>query len=72
MSRARACRYVVVRNALGKGSDIISSLSSAGMFPYTIYSVKQKILLCRCTVFNDGLDENPKPQKTIVYSDAVG
>ncbi len=29
MSRARACHYLVVCNALGEGSDPISSLSSA-------------------------------------------
>ncbi len=34
VSRARACHYVVIWNALGEGSDVISSLSSAGMFPW--------------------------------------
>ncbi len=34
VNRARACRYLVVWNALGEGSDLISSLSSAGMFPW--------------------------------------
>ncbi len=32
VSRARVCHYVAVWNALGEGSDVISSLSSAGMF----------------------------------------
>ncbi len=32
VNRARASHYVVVWNALGKGRDVISSLSSAGMF----------------------------------------
>ncbi len=34
VNRARACHYVVVWNTLGEGSDLISSLSSAGMFPW--------------------------------------
>ncbi len=34
VNRARVCRYLVVWNALGEGSDLISSLSSAGMFPW--------------------------------------
>ncbi len=32
--RAHACHYVVIWNELGKGRDVISSLSSAGMFPW--------------------------------------
>ncbi len=34
VNRARACHYVVVWNTLGEGSDLISSSSSAGMFPW--------------------------------------
>ncbi len=34
VSRAPACHYLVVWNALGKGRDVISSLTAAAMFPW--------------------------------------
>ncbi len=46
VNRARACRYLVVWNALGEGSDLISSLSSAGMFPWQRSTVS--VSRCRC------------------------
>ncbi len=47
VSRACACHYVAVWNALGKGSDIISS-SSAGMFPWQ----RSTVSVSRCRCFN--------------------
>ncbi len=39
VSRAHACRYVVVCNELGEGSDVISSLLSDGTFPWQCSTV---------------------------------
>ncbi len=48
VSRARACHYVVVWNALDEGSDVISSLSSAGMFPWHIKVVLERTANASC------------------------
>ncbi len=47
VNRARACHYVVVWNALGEGS-VISSLSSAGMFPWQ----RSTVCVSRCHWLN--------------------
>ncbi len=48
VNRARACRYLVVWNALGEGSNLISSLSSAGMFPWQ----RSMVSVSRCCCLN--------------------
>ncbi len=47
VNRARVCNYFVVWNALDKGSDLISSSSSAGMFPWC-----STVCVSRCRCFH--------------------